>query len=249
MPIQGAMRLPAATALALGSLLFAAPPALSAVAADAGLSAQVTAGVNAVRAAHGLPALAVSPALVAAATAHSEDMAARGYFDHDTAGGPRWDARLRRYYPSSSVGENIAWASPSMEADEVLAMWLASPGHRENLLSPKWRDVGVGAVRSSSAPGEFGGSEVTVVTLDFGGGAPAAPALPAPVKPADPPAAAPAATAPAPATIADQAAAAQTSQKQAAPHERSFHRRLLAALATFAAREPAAGSARWAARR
>ena len=247
MPIQGAMRLAAATALALGCLLFAAPPALSAAAADAGLSAQLTAAVNAVRAAHGLQPLAVSPGLVAAATAHSQDMAERGYFDHDTAGGATWDARLRRYYPSSSVGENIAWASPSIDADGIVAMWLGSPPHRENLLSPRWRELGVGAVRSTSAPGEFGGHEVTVVTLDFGAGSAAVPARPVPVKPTDPPAAAPAAAAPAPAGADHAAAPAQ--ENAHAGRERTFRPRLLAALSTLVARERAQVAGRWAARR
>jgi uncharacterized protein YkwD len=46
--------------------------------------------------------------------------------------------------------------------------WLASPHHRENLLNPKWREVGVAAVHAWSAPGVYDGREVTVLTADFG---------------------------------------------------------------------------------
>jgi uncharacterized protein YkwD len=45
---------------------------------------------------------------------------------------------------------------------------MKSPEHRTNLLCSKWRDVGVSAVHSSSAPGVFGGKAITIVTVDFG---------------------------------------------------------------------------------
>jgi uncharacterized protein YkwD len=47
-------------------------------------------------------------------------------------------------------------------------MWMNSPGHRENLLSRRWREIGLGAVHVASAGGEFGGGPVTVITADFG---------------------------------------------------------------------------------
>jgi uncharacterized protein YkwD len=46
--------------------------------------------------------------------------------------------------------------------------WLGSAGHRENVLSRSWLEVGVGAVSKPSAPGVYGGSPVTIVTVDFG---------------------------------------------------------------------------------
>jgi uncharacterized protein YkwD len=45
---------------------------------------------------------------------------------------------------------------------------MGSPGHRENLLSQRWREIGISAVHASSAPGVYGGQEVTIVTADFG---------------------------------------------------------------------------------
>jgi uncharacterized protein YkwD len=54
-----------------------------------------------------------------------------------------------------------------LSAREVLNLWLASPTHRATLLSPAWRDVGLGAVRAV-AGGVYGGRVVTILTADFG---------------------------------------------------------------------------------
>ena len=43
-----------------------------------------------------------------------------------------------------------------------------SPEHRANLLDRSWREVGLSAVHAASAPGVYGGDEVTIVTADFG---------------------------------------------------------------------------------
>ena len=51
---------------------------------------------------------------------------------------------------------------------QALQLWLDSPPHRKTLLSRQWREVGLGAVHVASAPGTFGGREVTIVTADFG---------------------------------------------------------------------------------
>jgi uncharacterized protein YkwD len=45
---------------------------------------------------------------------------------------------------------------------------MASPGHRAVLLSPRWRQVGIGILVRDNAPGVFGGRSVTVLTADFG---------------------------------------------------------------------------------
>jgi uncharacterized protein YkwD len=49
-----------------------------------------------------------------------------------------------------------------------LAMWIASPEHLRNLLTARWREIGISAVHVSSAPGVFQGQSVTIVTTDFG---------------------------------------------------------------------------------
>jgi uncharacterized protein YkwD len=129
--------------------------------------------VNTVRREHGLPPLRVSPALTAAARQHSDSMAAAGYFSHDSADGSTFWQRLRRFYlaqgfSSWSVGENLLWSSPDVDAAGALDMWLKSPAHRENLLMPSWRDVGIAAVHVDNGPGIFDGRPVTIVTTDFG---------------------------------------------------------------------------------
>jgi uncharacterized protein YkwD len=45
---------------------------------------------------------------------------------------------------------------------------MLSPPHRENLLSREWREIGIAAIHFSSAPGEYEGRPVTIVTADFG---------------------------------------------------------------------------------
>jgi uncharacterized protein YkwD len=45
---------------------------------------------------------------------------------------------------------------------------MGSPGHRENLLSGTWRELGLGALRVSRAGGAYGGRSVTIITLDLG---------------------------------------------------------------------------------
>ena len=129
--------------------------------------------VNALRAQHGLPRLRASQELAAAATAHSLQMARLGYFSHNSANGASFSQRIARFYPlggyrSWSVGENLLWSSPNVGASRALRIWLASPPHRANLLSPRWRQIGLGAIHSPSAPGVYRGSAATIVTADFG---------------------------------------------------------------------------------
>jgi uncharacterized protein YkwD len=129
--------------------------------------------VNALRAANGLGRLRLSTSLSAAAGRHSTEMARRGYFSHDSANGASFSSRIEQFYSprgfhSWTVGENLLWASPDVGALRALKLWLASPPHRANLLSPRWREIGLAAVHSTSAPGVYGGRPATVLTADFG---------------------------------------------------------------------------------
>lgn len=142
-------------------------------AAMQGLETGVLDEINATREAHGLVALRLSPALTAAARQHSFEMAKDGYFAHNSANGSTFDRRIVRFYPSTrtrfwSVGENLLWSSPDVDAATALQMWMNSPEHRANLLSPRWREIGLSAVHVAAAPGTYGGREVTIVTSDFG---------------------------------------------------------------------------------
>jgi uncharacterized protein YkwD len=129
--------------------------------------------VNAFRAAHGLTRLRLSPALSAAAAAHSTEMARVGYFSHNSANGRSFSQRIASYYKargyrSWTAGENLAYGSPEVGAAQTLRLWLASPPHRANLLDPHWRELGLSAVHATSAPGVYRGLPATIVTADFG---------------------------------------------------------------------------------
>ena len=133
----------------------------------------VLADINALRKQHGLDPLRLSARLSAAARQHSSEMAARGYFSHDSANGSSFDKRIARYYPIGgshywSVGENLLWSSPDVDAGGALDMWWNSPEHRKNMLTARWREIGLSAVHVMTAPGTYGGREVTIVTTDFG---------------------------------------------------------------------------------
>jgi uncharacterized protein YkwD len=129
--------------------------------------------VNAVRRAHALSPLRLSPALSVAANRHTTEMGQKGYFAHASRDRTLFWKRIERSYPSSgrrswSVGENLLWAVPDVDATVAIRSWLNSPEHRTNLLDPAWREVGIAARHSNSAPGIYGGRPVTILTADFG---------------------------------------------------------------------------------
>ena len=137
------------------------------------LEAGVLADLNAFRKQHGLAPLRLSTALSRAARQHSMEMADRGYFSHDSANGSTFDRRIARFYPMGfhrywSVGENLLWSSPDVDAGGALNMWINSPEHKANMLNRRWREIGLSAVHSDSAPGTYSGRPVTIVTTDFG---------------------------------------------------------------------------------
>jgi uncharacterized protein YkwD len=162
--------------LAAALLLVAVAAAGSATAAtrttrQAETAARVVHAINALRASYGLPRLRVNDELADAARAHSLEMASLGYFSHLSADGSTFGQRVRRWYTVTShwsAGENLVWGRPRIGGMRVVQLWLASPPHRANLVSPGWREVGCSAVHSTSAPGVFANTAVTVVTCDFG---------------------------------------------------------------------------------
>jgi uncharacterized protein YkwD len=144
-----------------------------AVSPSGGVRAALVRQINALRAAHGLSRLRLSPALNAAAAAHSTQMARLGYFSHNSADGRSFSRRVASYYPARgyrrwAAGENLVFGSPDLSAARALRGWLASPLHRANLLDRRWHELGLSAVHSTSAPGVYGGAPATIVTADFG---------------------------------------------------------------------------------
>jgi uncharacterized protein YkwD len=136
------------------------------------LEADVLQEINELRRSRGLAPVRLSAALRRAADSHSTAMATRGFFAHESADGTEFWKRVARFYPRRngewSVGENLLWSSPDVDGASALRMWLNSPPHRKILLTPRWREVGLSAVHTASAPGVYRGLEVTVITADFG---------------------------------------------------------------------------------
>ena len=135
------------------------------------LDAQVLVRLNAIRPAHGLVPLRPNATLAAAAAGHSEQMLADGYFAHESADGTPFSRRLTGYSAGTrawSAGENLLWSSPAVTASRALALWMASPGHRANILNARWREIGIASIHADFAPGTYGNRPVTVITTDFG---------------------------------------------------------------------------------
>jgi uncharacterized protein YkwD len=128
--------------------------------------------LNLVRLEHGLRQLRQSPSLTDAADHHSLAMVRAGYFAHESPDGSHFAARIKAFYKPRArrwtVGENLIWRTHRLTARAAVAAWLVSPGHRENLLGPKYREVGISAVRADGAPGVYGNRPVVVLTVDFG---------------------------------------------------------------------------------
>ena len=137
------------------------------------LNSQVMREVNRVRTQHDLKSLKWSTSLARAAARHSRSMATGGYFAHKSFNGLAFWRRIKAFYSANrrkywSVGENLAWASPDLNAKQVVKMWMESPPHRANLLSKKWHEIGISVMHSSSAPGTYQNQATTIITADFG---------------------------------------------------------------------------------
>lgn len=146
------------------ALLAAATPAAAAPSAPTLNQSErsLLGAVNDVRASHGLQRLRVDGRLQGAARAYSRTMLRTDRFTHGAMG-----ARLAAHgVRGPRYGENLAWAAGgSAIPRRIVSSWMASPGHRANLLRPGWRRIGIGALR-----GTFQGyRDATVVTADFAG--------------------------------------------------------------------------------
>ena len=159
-------------AASIGSVAQASPAGVT-TSRDTTIEQEIVERLNAVRTASGLRPLTVAPALRAAAASHSKSMAELGFFQHASNDGtPFWKRLLRTYgssgFASWSVGENLLWNSARIDAAAAVKSWMKSPAHRGNILSPTFREVGVGVIWARSAPGMFAGRDVLVATCDFG---------------------------------------------------------------------------------
>lgn len=107
---------------------------------------QVVELTNRARAKAGVPPLKLQETLCTAARWMAQDMATQDYFDHTDHQGRKITERFRDfgYRGYHYIGENIAAGQQTPE--QVVTEWLNSPGHRHNLLSPNFSEIGIGYV-------------------------------------------------------------------------------------------------------
>jgi uncharacterized protein YkwD len=88
------------------------------------------------------PAMSLSGTLAGVASGHAIDMAQHNYFEHVDLTGKSPADRVRAVgYKEKLVGENIAYGPGSVE--EVVQGWLDSPGHCENIMDPRFAQMGI----------------------------------------------------------------------------------------------------------
>lgn len=103
--------------------------------------------VNVERSKKGLQPLSANWELSRVARLKSQDMANKGYFSHQspTYGSP-FNMMESFGIRFSSAGENIAYGQKTPA--QVMSAWMNSPGHRANILSPSYTQIGVGLARN-----------------------------------------------------------------------------------------------------
>ncbi len=107
--------------------------------------------INGERSMAGAPPLHLDATLDAIAQARSQDMIDRDYFSHQIPGaGTVFDILSRDHVPYTSAGENIAMNSYitvyslAQTMRQTNADFMHSPEHRENILRPRYADLGLG---------------------------------------------------------------------------------------------------------
>lgn len=119
---------------------------------------------NAKRTEAGLGSLEFNSFLAQAAKAKGEDMLAQDYWAHVAPDGTQpWKFFVDAGYKYRYAGENLArdFADPS----SAVEAWMSSPSHKENMLSPKYQEIGVAVVE-----GDLAGVETTLIVQFFGTG-------------------------------------------------------------------------------
>ncbi|ROQ83115.1 uncharacterized protein YkwD [Streptomyces sp. CEV 2-1] len=127
-----------------------APRRTTAPPADTSAQAAVLSLVNQERSKAGCSPVTASSSLASLAQNFSDDMAARGFFDHtDPDGRTPWD-RAAKAGVDGLGGENIARGQADAQA--VMDAWMNSDGHRANILNCDYKTLGVGVHFGSGGP-------------------------------------------------------------------------------------------------
>lgn len=117
---------------------------------------------NEKRAQNGLGPVNENGSLSAAAIAKGQDMLSKGYWAHFAPDGTSpWSFFVKFGYKYKYAGENLARDFSS--ASGAVEGWMGSPTHRENILNPNYKDIGIGVVE-----GNLAGADTTIVVQFFG---------------------------------------------------------------------------------
>lgn len=103
---------------------------------------------NKARAEEGLKPLRMSPVLTRAARNHSRNMAKQDKLEHVLDEKTPSDRAKSAGYPSTYVGENIAY-NTELDAAETFDTWINSPPHKKNILREDYKEIGIGMARTS----------------------------------------------------------------------------------------------------
>lgn len=126
--------------------------------------------LNEERAAHGLDPVQENAALTTASLAYSQRLVAESFFAHEAPDGTDVVDRLTAagyIRPGSGweVGENLAWAQGVLASPRnVVKAWMESPGHKANVLTRSYREIGIGIVLGTPK----GGPDGSTFTTNFG---------------------------------------------------------------------------------
>jgi uncharacterized protein YkwD len=130
--------------------------------------------LNKQRASFGLARLRAHRQLQVAAQSYAGDMVRGGFFSHVSPSGSTLEQRIRqgtRYLAGAlryQIGENIAWGQGVLaKPSAIVAAWMASPGHRANILRGAFREIGIGIAPGAPMAGLAGDPAVTY-TNEFG---------------------------------------------------------------------------------
>jgi uncharacterized protein YkwD len=129
--------------------------------------------LNVERARGGLSPLVESGLLDRAAERHSADMIARRFFEHVNPDGVPPENRMAAagytLIPGTTTGENIAWGDGGLASPAAIVdSWMHSPEHRENILRPAFREVGIGVSLGNRPTAARDTRRAATYTTDFG---------------------------------------------------------------------------------
>jgi uncharacterized protein YkwD len=141
---------------------------------------------NYARAHSGLKPLQLNTALSAAGNAKLGADVSCGVFSHEPCGKP-FDSVFATYLQGATsfqIGENIAWGTGSYATPrQIMLAWLHSAGHRENILTAAFTEVGIGYLPNETFLGYPGAA---LWSQQFGTRAPAPSASTAPASTPEP---------------------------------------------------------------